>query len=242
MNETFQSVPSASLPRVDLYVPIHKALRHFMADTMVHIGAMDSSDSTEVRQALDQLGGLLDMLLAHLRHENALVHPAIEARRPGGTLRVAGEHDEHLASIEALQAEAAALDAAAPAQRAMLADRLYRHLALFVAENLQHMHFEEAAHNPLLWSAYGDDELLGVHAEIIGQVQPHEMAAALYWMAPSLSHGELAGMLGGMQAQMPAPAFAAVLEPLRSRLSAARWAKLSAALLLPQPRHALEHI
>ncbi len=238
MNEILEPVQPAfakSMPRMDLYVTIHKALRHFMADTLVQIGAMDTDDRADLQQGLDQLRSLLALLRGHVQHENGFVHPAIEARHPGGSGRIAGEHEEHLASIDALQCEADALASARTEQRAPLALRLYRHLALFIAENLQHMHIEETVHNPLLWANYSDAELLGMHAEIMAHVPPQEMAVVEHWIAPALSHAELAGMLASMQADMPPALFRDVLQRLRPRLNASRWAKLTAALNLPQP-------
>lgn len=55
----------------------------------------------------------------------------------------AGDHVGHLGAIVRLEDETHALRTAAPAQRALLALRLYRHLAAFVGENLLRMQVEE---------------------------------------------------------------------------------------------------
>jgi hypothetical protein len=229
-----QAAAARHAPRVDLYAPIHKALRQFMAETLVQVGSMDPTDEEDLRATLDRLSDLLSLMRSHVRHENGWMHPAIEARYQGGACRIAGEHDEHIASIEALQGEAAALTVAPAAARPAMALRLYRHLSLFVAENLQHMHVEETVHNRLLWSAYSDAELMDVHDALLADVSPTEMATVLHWMASSLSHPELAGMLGSMQAQMPPEPFANLLQMVQSRLSMARWDKLARALGVPQ--------
>jgi hypothetical protein len=237
MNETVafpQAAAASTVPRRDLYGPIHKAIRHFMADTLVRVGSMDAADSADMHTTLNQLSGLLALLRGHLQHENRFVHPAIEARSQGGARRIAGEHDDHVASIDALQAEADALAARPADRRGPSAMRLYRHLALFIAENLQHMDFEETAHNAVLWAAYSDAELQDMHAAIMAHVPPQEMGVVLHWMAPALSHAELAQMLGGMQAEMPPENLRAVLDQVKLRLSAARWGKLAAALGVPQ--------
>ena len=54
-----------------------------------------------------------------------------------------------------------------------LALRLYRHLALFVAANFQHMHIEETAHNTLLWAACTDAELQTLRAAL-AKVDPEQ--------------------------------------------------------------------
>lgn len=234
--------PAATGPRLDFYAPIHKALRLFMTDTLVRVGCMDSGDLADVRGAVDQLQGLLGMMRSHLGHENHFVHPAIEARRAGGSARIAEEHEEHLASIDALECEANAMTAAPVAEREVLALRLYRHLALFVAENLQHMHVEETSHNTQLWAAYRDDELIALHEELLASIPPAEMATVLRWMAPALSHTELFGMLQGMRAGMPPEAFMGVLDLVRERLPYARWGKLAAALGVAQAPGLVDHI
>jgi hypothetical protein len=142
----------AAAPRPDLYTPIHKALRAFMADTLQRVGAMDVDDDAERSTTLAQLEQLLDELRGHLGRENLFVHAALEARRRGASVRIAGEHVAHLEHIHNLEDEAQALRDALPVQRAEFALRLYRHLAEFVADNLLHMACEEREHNAALWA------------------------------------------------------------------------------------------
>jgi hypothetical protein len=73
------------VPRVDLYAGIHKALRAFMTDTLLGLGRMDVEDDLDFAQGCQRVAQLLDVLQAHLEHENRFVHPAIEARAQGGS-------------------------------------------------------------------------------------------------------------------------------------------------------------
>lgn len=155
------------------------------------------------------------------------MHPVIEARRPGSSARIAAEHVEHLAAINSLEAEAVTFQCAPDAAAAY---RLYRRLAVFVAENLEHMEFEEAAHSAALWAACGDAELLQVHQAILSSIEPDAMAQTLRWMLPAMNHAERAGMLLAMRATAPAPAFEGALQLARRRLPAGEWAKLERAL------------
>jgi Hemerythrin HHE cation binding domain len=220
--------------RLDIYTPIHKALRAFMNDTLLRVGSLDAQDDADLRSTLGQLTALLDMLRGHLQHENGFVHPLIEARLAGGSLRVAQEHEEHRASMEALAREASSIVAAAPAQRQDLALRLYRHLTLFIAENLQHMQIEETLHNQALWATCSDEEIGAMHDALVASIPPEVMAVTLRWMATALAHPELAAMLGAMQAGMPPQAFDEALAAVRERLDTRRWDKLARALKLPQ--------
>lgn len=226
----------AAAPRVDLYATIHKALRRLMADTLLRMGSLDVSDAGEMAAAGAQFDDLLSLCASHLAHENEFVHSAIEARSPAGANRTASDHAEHLQSIDALRREGRALRDAAPAQRPLLAQRLYRHLALFVAENFQHMHYEETVNNALLAAHYGDAELVRIHERILASIGPQEMLLTCRWMVPALNPAERAEMLRGMKAGMPPEAFLGVLGHVRPHLDAAGWAKLAAAVgVPPQP-------
>lgn len=221
---------SATAPRLDLYAHIHKALRLFMTDTLVRVGRLDTADVGEVTTVLAQTRDLLGMCRSHLSHENEFVHSALEARSPGASQRIAGEHLEHLEAIAALEADVAALTAW-PGEAA--AQRLYRHLARFLADNLDHMHVEETSHNAALWSLYSDAELADVHQRLVASIEPAEMALVLRWMVPALSPAERAAFLGEMQRQMPPEAMRGVLDLVRPVLDDTAWGKLARALNVP---------
>lgn len=216
--------------RADLYAAIHKALRRAMTHTLTRLGALDTEDPADLLRTLAQAEHLLDMLRSHLQHENDFIHTAIEARRPAGARRTADDHLEHQGSIAALQAELRTLRAAEPSMRPTLALRLYRHFALFVAENLQHMHIEETANNAALWALYDDEELHALHDRLVASIPPAEMMDTLRWMGPALSPQELAALLTDMQAKAPPAAFAAVMDLLRPLLDPGRWVQLTTAL------------
>lgn len=229
---TDTAAPAAAIkpPRMDLYAPIHKALRLFMGDTIGRMGRLDLDDAEERAATFAQVEALLDLCAHHATLENQHIHPAIEARRAGDSARIAAEHDDHLEAVSGLQAELAALQAL-PTPAA--AHRFYRHLARFVGENLEHMNVEETAHNQSLWAAYSDAELMAIHQRILASVEPELMTLVLRWMVPAMTPAERAGMLGAMQQQMPPEAMRGVLETVRPHLDDRGWHKLSRALNLP---------
>ena len=108
--------------------------------------------------------------------------------------------------------------------------KLYRHLALFVAENFEHVHNEETAGNALLWATHTDAELMAIHGALLASIKPQEMAVALRWMIPALNHAERVAMLRGMRHDAPAPVFQSVLRIAREHLAPRDWEKLTAAL------------
>ena len=233
-----ESGGAAAAPRLDLYAPIHKALRAAMTDTLLRLGRVDVSDAEELAETIDALEALLDLCTGHIEHENAFVHAAIEARQPAGAECTAHDHVEHLASIEALRDEGRRLRATAGAERMAPALRLYRHVALFVAENFQHMHIEETVNNAALWAHYSDAELAALHDRLVASISPQENLAVARWMVPALSPLERAAMLNGAKAGMPPEAFLAVVEHVRPHLDARGWQKLAPAIgVAAQARH-----
>ncbi len=228
-----EAAATTKAPRVDLYVTIHKALRQFMAHTVTRLGAVDLEDEEDFRAELAGVGSLLELMKAHLQHENDFIHTAIEARRAGGARHTADDHALHADAFVNLEDEVAALRAARPELRAAMALRLYRHLAEFVGENLVHMQVEETRINQALWDLYDDAELMALHERLLAAVPPAEMALVVRWMAPALNPAELAQLFTGMQATAPAPAFEAMLDIAHRQLSPARWAQLARALGRP---------
>jgi hypothetical protein len=237
-----ETAAPATTTRIDLYAPIHKALRHFMTDTLHRVGRMDVFDADDMGRTLGQLDALLEECLHHLQRENAFMHTAMEARQPRGSTRTADDHIEHQDSIDALRAEAKALGDAPQAERMALALRLYRHLALFVAENFQHMHHEETHNNAVMWAHYSDAELVALHHRLIASIPPAENMQVGRWMIPALSPAERAMVFGDMKANAPAPAYRAMLDFVRPHLDDTAWNKLARALGEPQAPGLVDYI
>ena len=205
-----------------------------MTDTLHRVGRMDPNQPDDLRRTLGQFEQLMEFCVQHVHHENDFVHAAIEARQPRGAARTADDHLEHIAHIAALRDEARALAQAEPTARPTLALRLYRHLALFVAENFEHMHFEETAHNEALWAGYDDAAIAALEQRIVAQATPQQRAMVLRWMTPALPPHERAERFRILKASLPPVAFTAMLDIAREVLDDRDWAKLSEALANPQ--------
>jgi hypothetical protein len=221
---------AAVQPREDMYATIHKALRAFMSDTLLSLGRVDVEDDAELERVTGQVVDLVDFCLSHLQHENVFVHPAIEARACGASAAIAHDHVEHEREIAALRAAALGLRQLDHALRPAAAHGLYRALAVFVADNMLHMNIEETAHNAVLWSRYTDAELHAIHDALVASIPPQELMLGLRWMVPFMNPRERLGLLTGIRAQAPAPAFAAILDVVRPHLNEREWSKLSRGL------------
>lgn len=226
-------VQSHTGSRYDLYAGVHKALRLFMTRTLTRVGSTDAADADELSASLQQVEGLLALCESHLQHENHFVHPALESARAGSAARIAAEHVHHEENIADLRDLASLVAHSERAARPAALHRLYHALALFVADNLQHMHVEETAHNALLWRAYSDAELLALEQQIVASIPPAEMAVSLHWFIPALNAPERAAMLAGMRQGLSAEAFAGALAIAEGTLGAAEFARLQRDLRQP---------
>lgn len=220
-------------PRLDLYAPIHKALRAWMFDTLVAVGRIDGRDEPVLRTTLRQVEGLLAICASHIEHEHRHLHGVMERDMPGSAREADlahQAHDRHMRRLRGLVDQVQAVDAAG---RFPLLMQLYRELAMFVAENLTHMQWEETVHNEALWARHTDAELDAIHDELVQSIPPQEMAEVLRRMLPALSPLERCGMLADMRGKMPPQAFDGVLQLAHEVLGAHDWAALQRELGLP---------
>ncbi len=220
----------SSADRFNLYTGIHKGLRAYMSEVLVQVGRLDPDDSGEVQAAVAAVRGLIEFCRSHLQHEDEWIHPALEARRPGSSAGTQADHQRHLETFALLEGSVRNLERGTGSGRTAAALQLYRQLALFVAENFEHMHVEETDNHAMLVACYSEQELLELNARLVAAVDPETMVTALRWMVPHLSASERAAVLGGMQASAPRPVFDGVMRLIRPLLSDRDLAKLSAAI------------
>jgi hypothetical protein len=226
-NMSARAVPHKGVRRFDLYTFVHKGLRACMCDTLNAVGRMDTADADDVAAVAARVRALMEMCRAHLEKEERYVHPAMEARRPGSSSRTAADHVDHPAAFDRIEDELRAIEGGDRD-----ANRLYRYLALFVADNFVHMHAEETDNNVALQAAYDDAELARIEHEIVASIPPGLRVQWMRWMVPAMAPAERAAMLARMKADIPAPAMAALVAAVRPHLAAGEWTKLSADLAL----------
>jgi hypothetical protein len=219
-----------AIERFNIYTQIHKGLRACMCEVLVRVGRLDPYDSIEIESAATAVRGLVEFARDHLSHEEALIHPALEARRAGASRESHAEHEQHLETFDLLESSLRILERSSEPERPAAVLRLYRQLALFVAENFEHMHVEETENHAALAACYSEQEILELHARVVAAVKPAAMTVAMRWMIPASSAPERAAIFGGMQQNAPAPVFAAMLGVVRPHLDARDWAKLRAAI------------
>jgi hypothetical protein len=220
----------AKTDRADIYLAVHKGMRACMARTLVEVGRVDTDDAEDTTRVLQAVRHLVTLCRFHLKHEDAFVHAAMEARRPGAAAKTLAEHAEHVHAFDDLETSIQAVEASAGTERARAMRRLYALLAHFIGENLAHMHVEETHNNAILWDAYSDAELIALKDRLVAAIPPDINMAFLRWIAPSLSPAERAQLFVGARQGMPPAAFDAALTMVKPHLGARDWYKLQVAL------------
>lgn len=146
------------MPRVDVYIRPHKAIRSALYNTAIEIGTLDESLSLSASQKiLNNAKAAIKMLLEHGSHEEAFIHPLYRERIPSSALDLLERdhvvHEQKLnllgASIDELEREISDKGLAC----------LYKNLNNFIASYLEHLELEESQ-LPLLWKHYSDVELM----------------------------------------------------------------------------------
>jgi Hemerythrin HHE cation binding domain len=215
-----------SVPRHDLHGKVHAGLRACMCEALTAAARMDPDDPADIAGIVMRMHELVALCSSHLANEDAFVHPAMEARRPGSTARVAHDHAEQVAGFAVLTRDVDALRRSSAHVRADAAATLGRDLAAFVAANLVHMAAEERDHNAVLWATHTDDELRAIEASIVASIPPSKVPAHLRWMVPALPPHDRLAMMRKLRAFAPPALFDASLAAIEPYLRDREWMKL----------------
>lgn len=190
----------------DLYYAVHKGIRLANARLLIALGQTDATDDASVIRTLGALAAHLEMSLQHLTHENDKIHTVVEARVPGGSDHLGEDHDHHLEAFAELRRMAEEV-ATAGVDRAAKLRRLYQRFALFMADDLTHMHEEETELMPLIAAHFAPEEIDGIEHSIVANIPPAKMAGFGKFMLGAASRSERIGMVTGMRQAMPEEAF-----------------------------------
>jgi hypothetical protein len=201
----------------DLYRDIHKGIRSELFALVSDAGRLDPADDCGAASLVDEVQGVVRLLVQHAEHEDGAIQPVLEQHAPSMAMQVADDHHRIEGQMDGLVA--LAIEAReTPSRRAVLHE-LYLDLAAFTSEYLAHQDLEEREVGQALDSILGFDGMLAVHASIIANIPPHELGASLAIMFPAMNVDDRTELLGGMKASAPAEAFESVWSLAASVLS-----------------------
>ncbi|HYC63088.1 MAG TPA: hypothetical protein VEC14_00030 [Reyranellaceae bacterium] len=169
--------PSAR--RAPVYGPVHKAHRYVLGSALMRLGATDFADSREAAAAARLVRDVIRFSADHLDNEDRHLHPLLRAIAEDHVLGLETAHEGHAREFETLGRLADAAEGDDREERVRKGSELYLRFARFVAQDLEHMDFEERVIEPLLHARYSDEELGAVHHAIVAtmsQEELHELA------------------------------------------------------------------
>ena len=180
------------MQRIDLFGPIHKALRAALCETATLLARTDFQDPAASRAAAASVAKVLGFLDEHAGHEDEKVLPVLLAHSPELAAELRSDH----ARIEGLQEDvgaiAARLEISSPVERVSLGTRLHERIWLLLAEHARHMQVEESRATRVLHANLTDEQLLALHGRIVGSIPPARMAQWFGIMLPALAPAERA--------------------------------------------------
>lgn len=212
-------------PRLDLYRLAHKGLRAFLCEVLGRCGRIDPANPADT---LSLVRDSIALCRIHLRHEEQVIHAAMNSRSTGSARTTERDHVRHLESFDRLERAVQQVEASQPANRPAATHHLYLEFALFVADNLVHMHIEETENNEMLWENFTDAELLELQRRIVDAIPAAQMALFLRWMVPSMTPGEREGFLAAMARSAPPEVNEQTLSMLAPHLEQGRFVDPSA--------------
>ena len=201
------------------YRDIHKGIRAELFAVTGAAGTLDPHDRAGRADLARHVRSVVDLLVSHAEHEDAVVQPVLEAQLPALAAQIAIDHPHIEAQIEEIRDLAVATVDAPDADLRDDVFRVYMELASFTSVYLAHQDFEEREVMPALERAVGVDEVIALNREIVGSIPPNEMMRTLPLMLTAMNLDDRAEVLGGIQAEAPPEVFAGVWNLTRSVLT-----------------------
>ncbi|MDF2180347.1 hypothetical protein P2G88_18980 [Aliiglaciecola sp. CAU 1673] len=189
--------------RHNIYTLIHKGIRRQLCHCMNALGALDYKDNHAVITVMEELSEVLVFCQQHLEHENTFIHPILLQLQPTLSLQSVHDHEEHEISILKLHRQVLSIRNNVGQVVASDILDLYRNFALFVAENLLHMHDEETHNANLLMRHLSDQEILAIEHRLVSSLTPQQSEQSLNLILAACTHQERSALLQELSAVFP---------------------------------------
>lgn len=184
------------MKRVDLASPIHKAVRRLLFEQAMLFARCDFAADRERDDATDALVNVFALLREHAQHEDEVIVPLLAEREPELLAEFERQHASLERSIRELERIAVTLRTATSSEHADIGARLSHRFQRFVAEQLEHLVFEETTGNAALWRHCDDAELRLAREHIRSRIAPAHAATWLSLVKASVNGRELEELAG----------------------------------------------
>lgn len=208
--------------RYNSFNQIHKALRALLYNTSLTLQQTNFSDENETAVAIEKVQTVVDMFDHHAHTEDAHILPAIAAYEPSVVAAFEAEHVTDLKLSEQLKDSIYALQLADKAKVEMGIE-LTKSFVAFMVFNLTHMAKEEDVINKILWRYYTDEEIIGIHQNIVAGITPKVLQTSAKWMIKGMSNPEIVEWMKAVEQTAPEPVFQGLFATAESELSDERF-------------------
>lgn len=181
--------------RIDLFGPIHKAIRFALADLLAQMGTTSFADAHEANRIADQLEEVTNLCEDHRGHEERRILPVLAERLQGTLDHILEAHAAQPGSVAELRALAETLRTSRVELRPVIGRTLYLHFSTFAAELLLHMAEEEQVLQPLIEKRFSDEEVRFLHGRLMAALTVEERLRAAPWMIRGTNAVERAAIL-----------------------------------------------
>jgi hemerythrin-like domain-containing protein len=221
---------------VDLFTTVHKGIRALIYDLGMMLQTTDFTDERARNACLAALEHFLELLHEHAGYEDRTVFAATHRFEPEIIDKLEEEHhqiDTHLDQVH--KSIARVKSAATDQERIEAGAELNRSANKFIAFYLGHLAHEEDTVLPATLQYFGDQELMGMRAEVHRTTAPARFAEWMRWMFPSVNINELTEYFRAIQEHAPPPFYEAMCQVAHMSLGELRWRDLQIRAGLTEP-------
>lgn len=214
-------------PKIDLFTPIHKAIRALLYDMGRQLQIVDFGDELESTQTLNRLEHIFEFLEEHARHEDSFIFPPIEQAAPGSTRESQEEHRQYEEKVEQLRKVMHHMR-----KFTLGKDRINRSGALnraytdFMSFYLMHMNQEEETALPASMDKLSNQDLAAIRLKVQMDTDPDRYTEWLYWMLPALNINELIPLFQQVKANAPQMVYEKFVDIGQETIDEKRWGRL----------------
>ncbi|MFW9772157.1 MAG: hemerythrin domain-containing protein [Candidatus Heimdallarchaeota archaeon] len=217
-----------SQPRIDVYGPIHKAIRLIMTEIMYELGKVDPNNLSELALLAERLENLWNLLEAHAQGEEEFIFPHLKREAESIFIKLKQAHEKFEEQIGIFRNDFRRItgEDIEIEKRPGQVSSFIKQYNTFLSQYFSHLQDEELEANPILWKALNDSELMDIINKIVSKQPPELMQYLLPYYFRAINPMERTGLLMGMKKNIPETAFEGILKIAQDSLEESDWLKL----------------
>lgn len=211
------------MSRIRSFEAPHKGLRNVLGQFSFLLGHTDFNDPVQLN-ALKKLGNeMFTLLNDHVNTENTHTLKYLEERAPGSAKYDMEDHEELEIIQDSLKEQLAEFTGTESEENI---HAFYLDFSMYHSRYLEHIFDEETVTELKLHEHFTDEELMQHRTIIMQKIDFPVMLLWLKYTIPAMRESQSIGMLSGLKANAPKPAFDQVLAVLKEVMEPKRFKSL----------------